>query len=284
MYLISQQVKSVATSVKSVGQSVALLQSAPQIVPGVSVPVVAPTAASAEAAEDMTVYAPAGSDVTLVSRCIGKIQSASSQDYLPYCIGKTQLASRRGGTDTVISEATTSDIGHAVFLEQLGPKISSGIVLSDAGSPSSVVFAFGPDGCLTDLDCGPGPAPRSIVDFNVQTKKLRSLPNFPIDGEVVWGPQQKGLFIKITCGGVACNAEPIYLYDLATDQTKAVTTEKAAEISGAKDVNDSKLSYWSELSWDDQLGFGVTYNRTNGTKLYIYFSADGVITSRKEAN
>ncbi len=282
MYLFSTQLQSVATSVKGIQGSVAQLQVVKPVVATPIKPVIN-AINPVHLGKEMDRLAPAGFEGSFASRCVGEIQSAAQQDYVPYCIGTTQLVYTSAGSDFVISQVATPDLLHAVFLESIDKgsvqTVYQGLVPPlSVGAATDVVFAFGLNSCFSGT-CDDGPT-LNFVDFNILLKTIRNLSNFPMTyKDFVWGDQGKALYISSACGAGGCVANPIFMYDLAKDQASSVTTEKAAGIVGSRDENGKILAYWSGLRWDEQLGFSVDLNHVNGSVAHIQFHSDGIISS-----
>lgn len=120
------------------------------------------------------------------------------------------------------------------------------------------------------------------IAFNLADNTFRDIKNYPLRGNAIWNRSgTKAVFYPETCGGAGCSSEAIIGYNLAADESKNVSSEKAAYdsyicASGKKCWTDCGapssgakrkcLSVWNNLHWVDDNKVLATIISSNGEK------------------
>ena len=182
---------------------------------------------------------------------------------ISYCIGENQLAFIDGSGKVSILETRT------VSAAEQAP-VLLGVDLVPGSRKGTVLIGYAAEPCTTTNDCGVGmPTNHVRFAYDLADQRLRAVAHYPEYGQPAWNPSgTKAVFIRETCGGAGCLAEPLIGYDLATDAMKTVTTVTAArtESGRAQDTEGNRLPTWGSVTWENETRFSVTR-----------FSAEGVL-------
>lgn len=250
VYLISQQVKSVATSVRGIQQGVAQLKE------------VKPVVASDFTTIGRLSFKAGGDDFwTIEHRCRGDRKTAGDLvGDKSYCIGKNQLVLvSPAGAEKVLNESTVQ----AVFDYSNFPPVLSSIdyIVNSEGTSQyeKLAIEYGSDECILYGNCGDffGFEHRvRHVQFVLNTRSMEVMKaDFPPNEVMVWNfSETKAIVFPNTCGGVGCQVEVLSGYDLISNQLKVITTEKAAQKLPGEDpyvLGEGSMPYWdvSSVKW-----------------------------------
>lgn len=192
-----------------------------------------------------------------------------------YCIGRNQLFLNLDGELSGVKDETITEAKNAPLFTDL-KRLSSGTVL----------ISYAPNACITANDCGVGmPVNYETIAFNLTDNTFRDIKNYPKNGNAIWNKSgTKAVFYPETCGGVSCEEEAIIGYNLALDESKGVSNEKAAYDSyncangkncwancgfSSSGTENKCLSVWNNLRWLDNYKVSATIISPSGDKQEI---------------
>ena len=197
---------------------------------------------------------------------------APSDSTYYYCIGRNQLFLNLDGKLSMIKDEIVSDAKDALLFTDI-KRLSSGVVL----------ISYSANACVTVNNCGVGmPSNYVTIAFNLADNTFREIKKYPSRGEAIWNRSgTKAVFYPETCGGAGCDEGSIVGYNLESDESKDVSSEKAAYDSyncgngkncwadcGSPDSNGC-LSVWDNLYWLDDDKVSATIISPNGEKQEI---------------
>lgn len=192
-----------------------------------------------------------------------------------YCIGRNQLFLNLDGKMSVIKDEAISEAKNAPIFTDV-KYLSSGAVL----------ISYSENPCITANDCGVGmPINYVTIAFNLADNTFRDIKNYPGRGEAIWNKLgTKAVFYPETCGGANCSDASIIGYDLAKDEMKDISSEKAAYSSSncgngkncwancGSPSSNGCLSVWDKLHWVDDSKVSATIISPTGEKKEAIFA------------
>lgn len=193
-----------------------------------------------------------------------------------YCIGRNQLFLNLEGELSLIKDEIISEAKDAPLFTDVKKLLPS----------STVLISYSPNACITVNDCGIGmPTNYETIAFDLTDKTFRDIKNYPENGNAIWNKSgTKAVFYPETCGGAGCDEGAIIGYDLATDESKNISSEKAAYDSSecgngkncwancgspASGTSGECLSVWDNLHWLDDNKVSATIISPSGDKQEI---------------
>lgn len=191
-----------------------------------------------------------------------------------YCIGRNQLFLNLDGEMSLIKDETVSEAQNAPILTDI--KLLP--------SAATILISYSPNACFTVNDCGVGmPTNYVTIAFSLSDNTFRDIKNYPSNGGAIWNRSgTKAVFYPETCAGAGCSEASIIGYDLASDEAKDVSGEKAAYSSldcgsgkncwancASSDGQGNCLSVWDNLYWLDDKNVSVAIISPTGEKKEI---------------
>lgn len=200
----------------------------------------------------------------IIHYCTGTINQVETAGAIfspiSYCLGENKLVFIDPNGKLI--QIKNEKISNANF----APILMNAQLLSSNIGLSTVLISYSAEPCSTAGDCGIGePSNFITIAFDLSDNTYRIIKNFPSGGVANWNNSgTKAAFFPVTCGGGGCETASMIGYNLTTDETKNITSEKATwdavmEIYGY----DKTTSYWSDLTWIDDNQISATINYPN---------------------